>query len=225
MHRPEATWLPFCPRIYRFSPVSNLRQELEDARVLQEDAVAPGTRPWQRPAEGEKRRKASPGELLAPLCSHRRHARGKEKAKAAAWPLKKQTALGGWAIKCQILSLVGEEENPRRAGRQDFRVKDGEVSLKLGSPQIFCLKCEIFQLLMGEKKRKLKPGEASTEPRAKTYLHYFWGAEIFQESLSFQRSPQWTGHPTSLGQLYHLVASFSKALASGDSFHNWYRSD
>lgn len=151
--------------------------------------MAPGTRPWQRPAEGEKRRKASPGELLAPLCSHRRHARGKEKARAAAWPLKKQTALGGWAIKCQILSLVGEEENPCRAGRQDFRVKDGEVSLKLGSPQEFRLKCEIFQLLMGEKKGNKSLGKLLQSPEQRPTYIIFGGAEIFQESLSFQRSP------------------------------------
>lgn len=187
--------------------------------------MGPGTRPWQRPAEGEKRHKASPGELLAPLCSHRRHARGKEKARAAVWPLRKQTALGGWAIKCHhLLSLVGEEENLCRASRQDFRVTDGEVSLKLGSPQKFLLKCEIFQLLMGEK-REAKARGSSYRAQSKDLLTLFWGGRIFQESLSFQRSPRWTGHPTSLGQLYHLVASFSKALASGDSLHNWYRSD
>lgn len=195
MHRPEATWLPFCPRIYRFSPVSNLRQELEDARVLQEDAVGPGTRPWQRPAEGEKRRKASPGELLAPLCSHRRHARGKEKARAAAWPLKKQTALGGWAIKCQILSLVGEEENPHRAGRQDFRVKDGEVSLKLGSPQEFRLKCEIFQLLMGEKKGNKSLGKLLQSPEQRpTYI--IFGRQRFSKSpCPSKEAPDGQGTP------------------------------
>lgn len=125
---------------------------------------------------------------MAPLCSHRRHARGKEKARAAAWPLKKQTALGGWAIKCQILSLVGEEENPRRAGRQDFRVKDGEVSLKLGSPQEFRLKCEIVQLLMGEK-RKTKAQGSSYRVQSKDLLTLFLGGRDFPRVPILPKKP------------------------------------
>lgn len=152
--------------------------------------MGPGTRPWQRPAEGEKRHKASPGELLAPLCSHRRHARGKEKARAAVWPLRKQTALGGWAIKCHhLLSLVGEEENLCRASRQDFRVTDGEVSLKLGSPQKFLLKCEIFQLLMGEK-REAKARGSSYRAQSKDIVFYIiFGGQDFPRVPVLPKKP------------------------------------
>lgn len=67
--------------------------------------MGPGTRPRRRPAEdaclqGREDTRLPQGTswlLFATTGDTGKQARGKEKARAAAWPLRKQTALGGWA--------------------------------------------------------------------------------------------------------------------------------
>lgn len=99
------------------------------------------------------------------------------------------------AIKCHHpLSLVGEGENPCRSGRQDFRVKDGEVSLKLGSPQIFLLKHEIFQLLAGEKGETKAQG-SSYRAQSKDLLTLFWGSGFSKSSHPSKEAPDGQGTP------------------------------